>query len=276
MMQRMVNDNLGAVFSSGGVSPIAPFLSPRRGRVEQSTEVGELAAIQRRFLPWHVSTFKNVHCSALCRQAEEVGGDFYDLVHLQNGHLGIAIGDVSGKGVGAALMMASLQATLRAEVTHRAGNLAALIEAANRLFYEASLEHLYSTLFYATLDPATRVMAYVNAGHFPPMIVRRADAGIKWLDLGGPPIGIFPQSHYEVGSIALDPCDLVVAYTDGVVESRNSSSEHWGVERLVRIVQKTRHRAPIKLIAEIVEAVDTFSSGAEPHDDMALVVLRAD
>jgi sigma-B regulation protein RsbU (phosphoserine phosphatase) len=151
----------------------------------------------------------------------------------------MAIGDVSGKGVGAALMMASLQATLRAEVRHRAGNLAALIETANRLFYEASLEHSYSTLFYATLNPATRVMTYVNAGHFPPMVLRREHSGIEWLDRGGPPVGIFPNSRYEVGSIALDPCDLVVAYTDGVIESRNSSGEQWGVERLARLVHRT-------------------------------------
>jgi len=172
--------------------------------------------------------------------------------------------------------MASLQATLRAKVRHRTHNLASLIETANRLFYETSLDHVYSTLFYATLDPATRMMAYVNAGHFPPMIVRRNDARIEWLDLGGPPIGMFPQSRYEVGSIALDPCDLVVAYTDGVIERCNWSREQWGVERLARIVQRVRHRAPVKPIAEILEAVDAFSSGAEPHDDMALLVLRAE
>jgi sigma-B regulation protein RsbU (phosphoserine phosphatase) len=145
----------------------------------------------------------------------------------------------------------------------------------NRLFHEASLENSYSTLFYATLNPATRVMTYVNAGHFPPMVVRREHLGIEWLDRGGPPVGIFPNSRYEVGSITLNPCDLVVAYTDGVVESRDSSGEQWGVERLSRLVQRTHYRTPIKLISEIVESVDAFTFGVEQRDDMALLVLRA-
>src|SRR5262249_43562125 len=109
---------------------------------------------------------------------------------------------------------------------------------------------------------------------FPPMIVRREDSGIEWLDLGGPPVGIFPNSRYEVGSIALNPCDLMVAYTDGVVESSNSSDEQWGVERLARLVQRTQHRTPLKLIGKIMAAVDAFTSDAEQRDDMALLVLR--
>ena len=265
----------GTVFGSGCVLHSTPLLSSQRGRAEKSTEAGNLAAIQQRFLPRHVSIFKSVDCSALCLQAGEVGGDFYDLLDLPNGDLGLAIGDVSGKGVGAALMMASLQATLRAEVRHRADDLAALIETANRLFYEASLQNSYSTLFYATLNPATHVMTYVNAGHFPPMVVRREHPEIEWFDRGGPPVGIFPDSHYEVGSIALNPSDLVVAYTDGVVESQDWSGEQWGIERLARLVQGTCHRTPSKLIGEIVEAVDAFTSGAEHGDDMALLILRA-
>src|SRR5262245_59006583 len=192
------NWETGAMCGSDGVSLSTRFLSPRRGRVAQRTDVGCVSAIQQRFFPRNDSIFEKVQCSSLCRQAGEVGGDFYDRLHLPNGDLGIAIGDVSGKGVGAALMMASLQATLRAEARHHRGDLAALIETANRVFYEVSLEQFYCTLFYAALNPATLIMTYVNAGHFPPMIVRGEDSGIEWLDRGGPPVGIFSNARYEV------------------------------------------------------------------------------
>jgi sigma-B regulation protein RsbU (phosphoserine phosphatase) len=211
----------------------------------------------------------------MCRQAEAVGGDFYDFLHLPNGEFGIALGDICGKGLTAALMMATLQATLRALVRHVPADLAALIATANRLFHEASFEGFYSTLFYAAFDPATRIMKYVNAGHFPPMIMRKEHSNVEWLDCGGAPVGMFHSCAYEVGSIVLNPCDVMVAYTDGVIESLNASGEEWGVERMVRIVKASEHRTAIQLSVDIAEAVDAFSDGAEQRDDMALVVFRA-
>ena len=209
----------------------------------------------------------------MCRQAEAVGGDFYDVFRLPTGELGITIGDVSGKGLGAALMMASVQATLRAEVRHATADLAALVGRANELFHEASLEHCYATLFYSTFEPSTRVMKYVNAGHFPPVVVRERSK-IEWLDRGGPPVGLLPTCAYDVGSIALTASDLMVAYTDGVIETRNAAGEQWGVERLVRTLKAAENRTPIRLSSDITEAVDAFSCGAAQHDDMALVILR--
>jgi sigma-B regulation protein RsbU (phosphoserine phosphatase) len=117
-------------------------------------------------------------------------------------------------------------------------------------------------------------MKYVNAGHFPPIVVRGGRSEIEWLDRGGPPVGMLPTGGYDVGSIALNPCDVMVAYTDGVIESRNASGEEWGVERLVRIVKAAENRTPSNLSAAITEAVDTFSCEAAQHDDMALVILR--
>jgi len=144
------------------------------------------------------------------RPAEIVGGDFYDVLRLPTGELGIAIGDVSGKGLEAALMMASVQATFRAEVGH-AADIGTALARVNVLFHEASLEHCYATLFYAVLDPSTRLMKYVNAGHLPPMLVQRGRAS-EWLDRGGPPVGILPACTYDIGSITLHPEDILVAY----------------------------------------------------------------
>ena len=235
---------------------------------------GGLLDVQRRLLRCDIPMFENVECSAMCRQAEAVGGDFYDVFRLPSGEFVITIGDVSGKGLGAALMMASVQATLRAEVKHATGNIAVLIRRANELFHEASLECCYATLFYAIFDPATQVMNYVNAGHFPPILVRSERSTIEWLDRGGPPVGMLPTCAYDVGSIALNPSDVVVAYTDGLIESQNTAGEQWGVERLVRTVKATKNRTPSNLRVAITDAVDAFSCGAPQYDDMALVVWR--
>ena len=198
-----------------------------------------------------------------------MGGDFYDVLRLPTGELGIAIGDVSGKGLEAALMMASVQAT---EVEH-AANIGTALARVNDLFHEASLEHCYATLFYAVLDPSTGVMKYVNAGHFPPMLVQRERAA-AWLDRGGPPVGILPACTYDIGSITLHPEDILVAYTDGVIETRNMSGQQFGVNRLVGIVRASDDRTPGALSADITTAVEAFSGGATQDDDMALVILR--
>ena len=231
-----------------------------------------LANVQRRLLRCYLPDLDNVECSVMCRQAEMVGGDFYDVLRLPTGELGIAIGDVSGKGLEAALMMANVQATLRAELRH-AADIGTALTRVNDLFHEASLEHCYATLFYAALDPSTRLMKYVNAGHVPPMLVQRARA-TEWLDRGGPPVGLLPACTYDVGSITLQPEDILVAYTDGVIETRNMSGQQFGVNRVVAIARASDDGTPGALSADITTAVEAFSGGAAQHDDMALVILR--
>lgn len=247
--------------------------SSERGH-EPSRGVAGPGVIQQRLLPRDAPVLKNVECSALCRQAGTVGGDFFDFLSLPNGELGIAIGDVCGKGLGAALMMANLQATLRALVRHLPDDPAAVIETANGLFHDASLEELYSTLFYATFDPVNRIMKYVNAGHLQPMVVRTDRSKVEWLDRGGAPVGMFHAHSYEVGSITLSPGDVMIAYTDGVIESRNACSEEWGIRRMVTIAKACEGQGAIQLCDRIVEAVDAFAAGTAERDDMTLLVLR--
>jgi sigma-B regulation protein RsbU (phosphoserine phosphatase) len=152
--------------------------------------------------------------------------------------------------------------------------LAASIAIVNRLFHEASLEDFYSTLFYSTFDPKTRILNYVNAGHFPPMVLRRDRSGIEWLGTGGAPVGLFHTNSYEAAAIALHPSDTMVAYTDGVIDSLNASGEEWGIERMVRIANAGEDRTAIELRTSITDAVHAFGNGAEQHDDMTLVILR--
>ncbi len=209
-----------------------------------------------------------------CRPAREVGGDYYDFLELPEGRFGIAIGDVSGKGIGAALMMASLEASLRgqASVGH---DLTELMKRVNSLVYEASSPNRYATLFYAEYDPRSRQLSYVNAGHNPPVILRKSAAACRVfrLETGGPVIGIIRQC-YQQGSFPLEPGDLVVLFTDGVPESMNVRDEEWGEDRLIEFA-KTCHDLPaFEAMTRILAAAEAFTGGASQHDDMTLVVLR--
>src|SRR5262249_22055181 len=145
-----------------------------------------------------------------CRPALGVGGDYYDFLALPGGRLGIALGDVSGKGIAAALMMASLEASLRAEAMRGTDDLAALVPTVIRLVYEATTENRYATFFYAQYDPSTRCLSYVNAGHNPPMLFRKRDSAweTERLKSGGTVVGLLPQFPYHQATAALEAGDL--------------------------------------------------------------------
>jgi sigma-B regulation protein RsbU (phosphoserine phosphatase) len=203
-----------------------------------------------------------------------VGGDYYDFLELPDGRLGIAIGDVSGKGVGAALMMASLEASLRA-LASVVQDPADLMGRVNSLLCQASATNHYATLFYAAYHPATRRLTYVNAGHNPPVVLRRSGGACQALRLetGGAVVGLLPQ-RYQRGVFSHEAGDLVVLFTDGVSESMNVRDEEWGEERLIELA-KTCHGLPaLEGIRRILAAAQEFAGGAPQHDDMTLVVLR--
>jgi sigma-B regulation protein RsbU (phosphoserine phosphatase) len=209
-----------------------------------------------------------------CRPAREVGGDYYDFLDLPEGRLGVAIGDVSGKGIGAALMMASLEASLRSLVPV-CRDLAELMKRVNNLIYEASSASRYASLFYAEYDPLSRKLSYVNAGHNPPVILRNSGGArqVLRLEAGGPVIGILRES-YQQESFPLEPGDLVVLFTDGVSESMNTRNEEWGEESFIEFAKTCHGLAAFEVTTRILTAAEDFAGGAPQHDDMTLVVLR--
>jgi sigma-B regulation protein RsbU (phosphoserine phosphatase) len=240
---------------------------------EWHEELRSAHAIQQHLLTLDSGLVAHADFSAVCRQAHAVGGDFYDFLHLPNGQLGFAIGDVAGKGLGAALLAANLQATLRAEARRAPSQLAEVISTVNQQFHAACFEEGYATLFYATFDPATRILKYVNAGHNPPL-VRSTDSSIEWLDSGGAPVGMFESWPYAEGSILLNAGDMLVAYTDGVVEAQDTLGEDWGIGRLSRLLDQTTSETAAESNARIWKSVDRFAAGAAQRDDMTLLVLR--
>jgi sigma-B regulation protein RsbU (phosphoserine phosphatase) len=245
----------------------------QRERLNREVEIAR--EVQERLFPQTLPPIAGVEYSGACRPALGVGGDYYDFLALPEGHLGVAIGDVSGKGIAAALMMASLQASLRGEATRAPENLAALVANVNHLVFEASSANRYATFFYAQYDPETGRLTYVNAGHNPPMLFHRE--GDQWrierLDVGGTVVGLFKKFAYKQACVTIAPGDVLVAFTDGISEAMNAADEEWGEEQLIETVEQCDGLTPSEIIARIMEAADGFVAGAKQHDDMTLVVL---
>jgi sigma-B regulation protein RsbU (phosphoserine phosphatase) len=227
--------------------------------------------VQERLFPQVLPEVPALEYAGQCRPARAVGGDYYDFLALSSGRLGLVIGDVSGKGVPAALLMASLQASVRGQAEGVA-SVAALMANVNRLVCDASPENRYATFFYAQFDPATRRLAYSNGGHNPPIVLRGSD--VLRLETGGPPVGLFRFSQYAQDEIALEPGDLLILFTDGVSEAENPAEEEWGEDALVAAARTCNGLPPVESIARIMRAADNFAAGAPQHDDMTLVVAK--
>jgi phosphoserine phosphatase RsbU/P len=256
----------------------------RREKLNREIEIAR--EVQERLFPQHLPQIAGLDYFGRCRTALGVGGDYYDFLALAEGRLGIALGDVSGKGIAAALTMASLQASLRAEAMRAGNDVAGLITRVNRMLYDASTEDRYATLFYGQYDPAARRLTYVNAGHCPPILLRASPNGHttslgptvrqrERLDrAGGTVVGLLPECDYEQAEIDLCPGDLLVIYTDGFSEAMNPNLEEWGETRLFSAVANCDGLPAKDCISKIIQAADAFASGAPQSDDMTLVILR--
>jgi sigma-B regulation protein RsbU (phosphoserine phosphatase) len=245
-------------------------------RVERTRELDLAREVQERLFPQAYPSIASLDYAGACRPALDVGGDYYDFIHLSDTELGIAIGDVSGKGVSAALLMATLRAYLHGQASRFVADLTQVMVNLNRLVYESSAANRYASFFYAQYDSSTRLLEYVNAGHNPPLIVRtrRDRHDVLRLDPGGPVIGLMPDCSYNQGSLALEDGDVLVLFTDGITEAMNLAGDEWGEARLMQAIETNRARPARELIARILRAADEFVAGAVQHDDMTLVTAR--
>jgi sigma-B regulation protein RsbU (phosphoserine phosphatase) len=231
--------------------------------------------VQERLFPQELPPVKGLDYFGACRPALGVGGDYYDFLELPGGKFGIAIGDVSGKGIGASLMMASLQASLRGQTLHAGDDLAKLMTCVNTLVYEASTQNRYATFFYAQYDPSTQLLSYVNAGHNPPFLLRSGGEVVR-LETGGPVVGMLPSmlARYEQGEVQMKSGDVLVGFTDGISESMNPAEEEWGEDAMLADLQKLDGRSSEEILHAIVAGADAFANGAKQHDDMTMIVVR--
>ncbi|HET9480917.1 MAG TPA: PP2C family protein-serine/threonine phosphatase, partial [Candidatus Polarisedimenticolia bacterium] len=206
--------------------------------------------------------------------ANDVGGDLLDYVPLGNERLGVVLGDVAGKGLGAALLMAKLQATLRAAAPEAEGP-GALGARLNEILLRDGLDNRYATLLYFELEPGSGAVRYLNAGHPPPCLVRAARRGAP-VETGSsvsPPLGMIPGARMIEQRLEASDGDLVLLYSDGLTEARNEQDEEFGGERLAALLPALSGMDAARAGERILEAVDRFLAGWRLHDDLTLVVL---
>lgn len=234
-------------------------------------ELRVAAEIQARLLPGAPPQIEGWDLAAAWAPCREVGGDYFDFVTgRRDGHLAVALGDVSGKGAGAALLMSSLHAAVHMQ--SRLGlSVPEVMESINRYVCESTKSDRFLTLFYGELDPETGALTYSNAGHVPPLVVRHSGEQAR-LDAGGPAMGVLPGSAYQEVTIRLEAGDALLLFTDGVTELMNKRGEQFGDPRVLALAEPGLSAG--ELCERIFRAGQRFARGCAPWDDRAVVVVR--
>jgi serine phosphatase RsbU (regulator of sigma subunit)/predicted enzyme related to lactoylglutathione lyase len=239
-------------------------------RLSQELEIAK--RVQARLFPQMQPALQTLEYGGVCRQARQVGGDYYDFLDLGKGRLGLVIGDISGKGIAGALLMAHLQANLRGQSAIALDNPRKLLQSVNRLFCENTADSAYATLFFAEYDDQRRSLRYVNCGHLSALLVR-GDGRLEQLDSTATVLGLFTEWDCCVEERELFPGDTLVLYTDGVTESFNEVEEEFGEERLVGALRRHRHEPLQTLMNSVIAEVQGFGAG-EQHDDITLIAAK--
>jgi sigma-B regulation protein RsbU (phosphoserine phosphatase) len=242
-------------------------------------ELALAATVQQRLFPAQPPVASHLELAGCCQPARGVGGDYYDFVALERDQIGIVVADVAGKGISAALVMSNVQAALRSQAAaHRRlpgteGSAAETVADINRLLCGITDGATYVTFFYALVDPEGRRLTYVNGGHNAP-VVANADGETRTLHATGLPLGILPDATYEEETVSLRSGDLLLDYTDGVTESQDGEGEEFGEDRLHALVAALAGASADDARQAVVEAVQSWSAGTPPHDDLTVVAAR--
>ena len=239
-------------------------------RVAQELEIAR--QVQARLFPQIQPELKTVEYAGICLQARQVGGDYFDFLNLGPQRLALIIGDVSGKGIAAALLMANLQASLRSQSSLAFDQPLALLRSVNRLFYDHTSESAYASLFFAEYDDATRRLRYANCGHLSGLLLRR-DGSVEHLGSTGTLLGLFKEWDCSMCEQELFPGDVLALYTDGVTEACNDQGEELGERFLINALRQHRELSCQALLAAIVDGVRR-SGSQEQHDDITAIVAK--
>jgi sigma-B regulation protein RsbU (phosphoserine phosphatase) len=240
-------------------------------RLEGQLEVAR--QVQLELLPANDPILSGFDISAYNFPTEEVSGDYYDWVRIHDDQIGIVIADVAGKGVPAALLMAFLRASLRA-ATHIGYAPQISMSKVNYLLWESIERNQFVTAFYGILDATNRTLAYANAGHNPPLLLK-ADGKADFLTQGAVPLGMFRETRYHEYYLTIEPGDVLVLYTDGVTESVNAHEVEFGRERLLRSVKAARNLTAREMISAIKKDISDWTDGLGSNDDVTIFVIKA-
>lgn len=243
----------------------------QRERLHNELEIA--SQVQQRLFPKRAPDVEGLDLAGCCVPAQSVGGDYYDFLTTPDGAVGLAVGDVAGKGVPAALLMAGLQASLRGLILGGVTDLRELMAKLNLLVYEASPANRFATFFYGVYDPSAGALRYSSAGHNPSLLLR-ATGECHWLKTPGVGLGMTRRSRYEQAEIGLECGDTLVLYTDGVTEARNEQGEEFGEDRLLEVLRSAPTGEAQPVVDHVLEAVKNFAAGAPQHDDITLIVAR--
>lgn len=239
--------------------------------MENSSEWASACQIQERFMQRSRPSVEALDYDARCRQVGVLGGDFYAFLPLGGDRVAIAVGDASGKGLPGALMVSNVQSSVRTASFFAAEDLPLTLDVVNRQVYESSLADRYATLFYAVFDGGTRALRYVNAGHQPPILIRR-DKSMVLFEAGGAPVGMFPEWKYEEGVVELQAGDVILACTDGVIEATDAEGNEWGLQGLRKALSECHRRSCEDILDKILAALDEYTDGVQTDDATVLAL----
>jgi sigma-B regulation protein RsbU (phosphoserine phosphatase) len=250
----------------------------QKERLERELEIAK--EVQERLFPNRIPKMASMEVAGICLPARTVSGDYYDFLPLGDHELGLALGDICGKGISAALLMANLQATLRSNVMNAKRSqgqdgekeVSGVVERVNSQIYSYTAANKFATFFYALYDDRRQTITYCNAGHNPPLYFN--GSRIRRLSAGGTVVGIFADSKYEEETVQAKAGDVFVAYTDGIVESMNEYGEEFGENRLAGLIKENRHLDANSLKEVVVSQVLSWTFAEERDDDMTLVIAK--
>lgn len=270
-------DQLGALAESFNAmaASVDTLIEEQKQRQRLENEVSIAQEVQAQLFPRTLPVLPGIELGAFCRPARGVSGDYYDFLSLGNGRLAIALADISGKGISAALLMASVQAALRSQVLldgNASPGAGEIVRRINRHLFLNTAEDRFATFFFAIYDSNTRILQYTNAGHLPPMCIEGEK--IVRLEAGGTVVGVFEDSVYEEGRIEVKSDAILVAYSDGLVEPENVYGEEFGVERLEAVALRHRQSNADAMVAALLNAPEEWAGSAEQADDMTVIVAR--
>ena len=240
-------------------------------RAAQELEIAN--EVQCRFFPQVRPSVRGLDYAGHCHSARAVGGDYYDFLDLGPDRFGLVIGDVSGKGIAAALLMANLQANLRSQCAISFDQPQRLLQSVNQLFSQNTPDGAFATLFYADYDVPTGRLRYANCGHLPALILR-GDGSLDRLEATATVLGIFRKWDCEIGERTLHPGDTLALYTDGITEAFNDQNEEFGEDRLIHSLRQRCHLCSQHILDHIVQDVRQFAS-REQHDDITLIITKS-
>ncbi|HEX8502412.1 MAG TPA: SpoIIE family protein phosphatase [Pyrinomonadaceae bacterium] len=273
---RFSEDHLKVLTTLGSVAAIrvenTRLLEEHLAQQQYEHELQLAREIQQRFQPTAPPVVPGYELQGISFPSYQIGGDYYDFIPCADGRLVVALGDVSGKGTSAALLMSSLHAAVHAQVAS-CRPITETIGAVNRYLADNTPANRFVTLFYAELDPVTGSLSFINAGHNPPIIAHDSGA-LEHLGAGGLPLGILPDFDYREGRTQLRPGDTLVAYSDGVTETQNPAGEEFGTVRLQEVIAQNLDRSGAGLRDKIEAALSAFAQGTPAVDDITLVIVK--